>query len=172
MKAVAAMPEGASSPSQARIVTERRKRVTPGFSMSRWKTVMLSGDPGFAEFLVGLWLIGLRGLILIEIGFTYKAVTEMMAEVHITSGHVGLLLVVCGIAQAVAPASGYFRLRSALAFFGAIICLAGWLAYLGNDLEQTAIAWTWAGLAICEVSLSWRILLSRFVTLSQLTGSR
>ncbi len=150
-----------------RIVTEQRRRVSPGFSLTRWQMVLLTGDPGFAEILVGLWLIGLRGLMLMEIGFSYSAVNTMLAEAYLTSNHIGLLLVACGVAQAIAAGTGYYRLRSALAFFGAVVCLAVWLAYLGSGLEQTAIAWTWAGLTSCEASLSLRILLSRLVILDQ-----
>ncbi len=160
-------PAASDSGEVRQIVTERRQRGSPGFSLARWQIVLLTSDPGFAEILVGLWLLGLRGLLLVEVGFVYSAVNTMMAEAHLTSTHVGFLLVACGVAQAVAPATGYYRLRSALAFVAAVICLAVWLAYLGSGLGQTTVAWTWAGLASCEASLSLRILLSRLVTLDQ-----
>ncbi len=155
-----------------RIVRERRQRMSPKFSFARWSAVLLSSDSGFAEILVGVWLVGLRGLLLIDVGFTYGAVGQLMGSLGVTAGHIGVLLIVFGLGQTVAAGTGYFRLRAALAFNAALVCLSVWLAYVGSDLGHTALAWTWAGLAICESCLSWRILLSRLVSLDQLTGPR
>ncbi len=145
--------------------SDRRRH---GFSFTRWRSVVLSGESAFAEILVGLWLIFTRGLMLLDSGFAFPRVTALVYGLGLTADLVGTTLVLCGLAQVVGAGTYYYIGRAALAFVAAVVCMFMWVACLGSDLGHTTIAWTWAGLALCEVSLAWRVLLYQVVVKDRL----
>ncbi len=152
-------------PTRATTADRPHLRRRAGFSWRRWKVVLLTSDSGFTEILVGLFLLGLRGLILLDTGFAYTSVALLMKGVGITADHMGLVFITCGLSQVIAAGTGYFRLRALIAFLAAGACMMVWLAYFWSDLNDTSNAWTWAGIMLSEAVLCWRVLLRRAVLL-------
>lgn len=150
------------------VATRPRRATDPGFSLQRMRRVLLTNDSGFAEVLCGVWLMALRGLMLFHMGWTFAAVGEVMASIGLTYERVGTLLVLVGVSQVVAAGTCYHRLRAAVAFIGALVCLIVLLAYLGAGRIEEVQAWTWAAVMAAEACLSWRVLLSRVALLDQL----
>lgn len=143
------------------IVMRERRDSNPGFRLERLARAAFTADSGFAEVLVGGWLMVLRGIMLITSGFSYGRIASLLGHFGITGERMGFLLLAIGVAQILATGTTYLRARAGIAFAGALACLVVWLAYMGQDLEHTTLAWTWAALVASEAVLSSRILLNR-----------
>lgn len=152
-------------------MTESRRKESPGFSRERFLRALLTSDSAPAEVLIGFVLIVWRATILLERGFMFGPVADILRSVYLTSTTVGLLLVSIGIAQIiVGGGTCYYRWRSFLCFLAALMSLGVWLAYVGADLEHSYFAWTWISIVIAEGLLCARILLMRVALLDQLNG--
>jgi DMSO/TMAO reductase YedYZ heme-binding membrane subunit len=133
----------------------------PGFSLERLERAAFASDSAPVEVWFGGWIIILRGVMLAIVGFTYGAIADLLGSFGMTNGRLGFLLVACGVAQILAAGTQHLLLRAAVAFAGSVLCLAVFLAYIGQDLEHTSMAWSWGALMIAETALCWRILLWR-----------
>lgn len=138
-----------------------------GWSKERAVDVLLISDPGFAEVLIGICVVGIRGMMLGYMGYIYRPVAILLEEAHLTATVMGSLLVAVATLQIAFGLTCYFRTRSFISFCSALCCLAIWIAYLGAGKEQTAMAWMWFGLFIAEVILSFRVLMTRIASLEK-----
>ena len=138
----------------------------PEFSTERLKRALLVTDSSSAEIFVGGWLVILRGIMLVSLGYAYGEVARLLMAWSFTPDRVGFLLVAVGLAQILGTGTEHYRVRAAIAFLGSLVCLVVWIAYVGVDLEHSALGWTWGALMVSEAVLSWRILLARLAALN------
>lgn len=142
-------------------VADRRNGRRGGFSLARWERAAFTSDSGVAEIFAGGWIIALRGVVLVFIGFASGSVERVLNSVHLTADIIGWTLVGVGMLQILGPATVHYYFRTALAWASATLCGVMWLAYRDQHLEHISVAWMWLILALSQVTLGIRILLNR-----------
>ena len=123
---------------------------------------LLTSDPGFAEALVGAWLVSMRGVMLFSIGFTFSSIGDLLAHWSFTFDRLGFLLFAIGVAQLVGVGTEYHRARGMIAFAGCATAAIIGLAYaVEHDVTATrfgfTLAYTWWSLATSELLIGLRI---------------
>lgn len=140
-----------------------------GWSWERTVHILLVMDPAVAEIVVGIFVVGMRGLMLMSMGYVYRAVADLLESAYLSAPVMGLAIVLVGSAQVALAVTCHYRTRAFTSFVSAVCCFVIWVGYLGADKEQTAMAWMWFGLMLSEMVLAWRVLLTRLAQLEKKT---